>query len=456
MQTADQPLHVLLRRPFDDLILTPVLTAGELATAKAAYPGLAGNEDLIRLPELFAAVNLLTDRYRHHRADQPAGVAVAKAAIDWQRAGMPPGSIDEPALRALTRLTFQEIAPNRALDDEAFERGLAWSTQEVAAFAALVRRDRVGTDEVQRFRAFDAVVSWASANEPPLAQQTWDFVLSEVGDRDRIGVGLAAFQASEWVTAEKAFQRASESADSFVAAPAGLLLGGLRFVQARAEEAVVAFDQVVSRFGESTDPALAPAVAAALVTKGEVLCLKGPSEQAVVVFDQVVSRFGGSADPALAQPVAAALVTKGDVLGLMGRAEEAVVAFDQVVSRFGESADPALTEQIAAALFSRGLELAGLGRAEEAVAAFDQVVSRFGGSAEPPLAEPVARALYRKGVELDRLGRAEEAEAAFDQVVSRFGGSAEPALNEVAAGAFLYGLVVLGQTRCPEEEDGSP
>lgn len=122
---------------------------------------MANNADLDRLPELFAAVNLLREKYRNHWADEPIGTAVAKAAIDWQRAGMPPGSIDRPTLRALTDLTLREIAPYRVASDDDFNNGLRWSTKEIAAFAALVRRERTRSSDAERYRAFNAVVSWA-------------------------------------------------------------------------------------------------------------------------------------------------------------------------------------------------------------------------------------------------------------------------------------------------------
>jgi hypothetical protein len=271
LQTRDRPLYDLLGRPFDDLILTPTLSPVELTNAKAAYPGLARQEHLVRLPELFAAVNLLTDRYRHHRTDQPAGVAVAKAAIDWQRAGMPPGSIDKPTLRALTKLTLEEITPNRVLDDEMFERGLAWSTNEVAAYAALVLRDPVGESEVERFRAFDGVVSWAGGNEPSIRPAIWDFVLARASDLDRLGVGFAASEATEWGKATEAFQRSASSADSKIAAPAGVNLGIAHYELGSFDEAVAVYDQVLDRFGDATDPALREQVATALLYKGAAL-----------------------------------------------------------------------------------------------------------------------------------------------------------------------------------------
>jgi hypothetical protein len=41
LRDLDRPLHELLRRPFDDLFLTPMLSPGELASARQTYPALA-------------------------------------------------------------------------------------------------------------------------------------------------------------------------------------------------------------------------------------------------------------------------------------------------------------------------------------------------------------------------------------------------------------------------------
>ncbi len=213
LRSVDPPLHDLLRRPFEELILRQTLNEQELATAQDAYPALAGEADLARLPELFAAVNLLTDIYSHHGADEPAGVAVARAAINWQRAGMPPGSLDGPTLRGLVRLAYADIAPNRILDDQSFQTGLDWATTEVAAFAALVRRESSRGSEAPRFRAFDSVVSWADVHDPPLSPRVWRYVIESAGDVDRLSVGIAAFQAGRPEIAISAFQQAAAGAD---------------------------------------------------------------------------------------------------------------------------------------------------------------------------------------------------------------------------------------------------
>lgn len=153
----DRELHSRLRDPFDELLLEPRLDDNEIQAAQEYYPGLANDHDLERLPELFAAVLQLIDRYQQSRAEQPVGVAVAAAAIAWQRAGMPPGSIDYQSLLALTKLTLHEIKPALEVTDEEFRAGLNWSMEPVATYAALVRKSDAVENE--RYRAFDAVVS---------------------------------------------------------------------------------------------------------------------------------------------------------------------------------------------------------------------------------------------------------------------------------------------------------
>ena len=205
----------------------------------------------------------------------------------------------------------------------------------------------------------------------------------------------------------------------------------------RSEEALAAYDAVVERFGESSEPALHEQIARALFNKGYSLGELGRSEEALAVYDVVVERFGESPEPTLRERVAGALVNKGNRLGELGRSEEALAAYDAVVKRFGESAEPTLRERVARALVNKGNRLGELGRSEEALAAYDAVVKRFGESAEPTLHEQIARALFNKGNRLETLGRSEEALAVYDAVVERFGESPEPTLRARVARALV-------------------
>ena len=285
LREVDRLLHDRLRHPFDDLVLSPLLNAGELEDARAAYPLLRDHSDLARLPELFAAVDLLVDRYRHHAADIPAGVAVARAVIDWQRAGMPPGSITEPVLRKFAALALSEIYPHRRLIDDAFRLGLDWATTEVAAFAALVWREPSRPAQLDRFRAFDAVVAWARRNEAPLSPAAWEFVVAHADGTDLTGIGFAALGAAQLETALDAFQRAPSDPEP-----------------AAAINALVGKSLALMRLGRIDD-------------------MDAAHRQMTMLFDKV-------ADPDSAHYAAGTLADTALLLGMMGRADYALLACD--------------------------------------------------------------------------------------------------------------------------------
>ena len=227
----------------------------------------------------------------------------------------------------------------------------------------------------------------------------------------------------------------------------GVALGMLN----RPEEELTTYDEVVRRFGESETPALLELVAMALVNKGATLGMLDRPEDALTACDEVLRRFGESETPTLLEPVARALVNKRMALGTLDRPEEALTACDEVVRRFGESDTPALLEQAAKALVNKGATLGTLDRPEEALTAYDEVVRCFGESETPALFEPVASALFNKGATLGTLNRQEEALTAYDEVVRRFGESDTPALLEQAAKALVNKGATLGTLNRQEE-----
>jgi tetratricopeptide (TPR) repeat protein/DNA-binding transcriptional ArsR family regulator len=218
-----------------------------------------------------------------------------------------------------------------------------------------------------------------------------------------------------------------------------------------ASEILAVYDNVVSRFGEASDPAMRVRVARALVNKGITLGQLGRSEDAIAVYDNVVSQFGEASDPALREQVARALVNKGFRLAQLGRSEEAIVVYDNVISRFGEASDLALRDQVGRALVAKGVCLGQLGRSEEAIAVYDNVISRFGEASDTALRDYVARGLVNKGVRLGQLGRSEEEMAVYDNVISRFGDASDLALRERVARALVNKGVTLGQLGRREE-----
>ncbi len=216
----------------------------------------------------------------------------------------------------------------------------------------------------------------------------------------------------------------------------------------RSEEAIGAYEYVVTHFDEATEPVLREQVAKALFNKGVALGRLTRSAEALAAYEQVVTRFGEALERVLREQVVKALLNKGVALGRLTRSVEAIAAYEEVISRFGEAEKPVLREGVAKALVNKGVTLGRLARYEEAIAAYDQVVARFGTAPELSLREGVAKVLVNKGVALDRLGRSEEVTAVYEDVVARFGEATEPSLREQVTRTFnSMGLHLLRQAK---------
>jgi len=184
------------------------------------------------------------------------------------------------------------------------------------------------------------------------------------------------------------------------------------------------------------DSTLLEWIAIALVNKGFTLGKLNRNEDAISAFDEVVRRFGDSTETAMQEKVAIALVIKGFTLGKLNLNEDAISAFDEVVKRFGDSTETTMQEKVATALFNKGVKLGELNLNEDAISAYDEIVKRFGDSTETTIQEKVATALFNKGFTLEVLNRNEDAISAYDEVVRRFGDSTETAIQEQVAKAL--------------------
>jgi tetratricopeptide (TPR) repeat protein len=228
------------------------------------------------------------------------------------------------------------------------------------------------------------------------------------------------------------------------------------------DDAVDAYQEVVDRYGSSTDPAVLRLVAQALFMKHHVLST-WLGQVGFDVYDDLVDRFSDAADPTLRSYVAAALRGKGEAFSRLGDVQRAIAVCDDVVTRFGD--DPTLGYQCAWALVSKATKLIRLTELEEAVALCDDVLARFGDVSEsvakdflpspqvpwyPPtlgyelLRESVAGALLTKAEAFSQLDRPNEAITFCDEVVARYG--AEYRLKEIVAWALIHKGDTLGRS----------
>ncbi|MCH8213058.1 MAG: tetratricopeptide repeat protein [Proteobacteria bacterium] len=156
--------------------------------------------------------------------------------------------------------------------------------------------------------------------------------------------------------------------------------------------------------------------ARALVNKGAALGMAEELEGAIVAYDEVVQRFGDAEEPALREQVAMALFNKGVALGNAEKLEDAIAASDEVVRRFGDAEEPALREQVAMALNGRAFSRLCLAKRswrgpdgeEEARALLSQALTDA--DAALNISPDDAIRLGNKGYTLYLLGRTEEAE----------------------------------------------
>jgi methyltransferase (TIGR00027 family) len=221
-------------------------------------------------------------------------------------------------------------------------------------------------------------------------------------------------------------------------------------LRGRSEDAIAAYDDLLTRFATATELPLRELVANALLNKGVTLSALGRSEDAIAVYDDLLTRFAAATQLPLSELVANALVNKGVTLSALGRSEDAIAAYDDLLARFNEATGLPLRELelVAKALFNKGVTLGALGRSQNAIACYDDLLACFGAATGLPLRVLVANTVFNKGVTLSALGRSEEAIAAYDDLLSRFAAATELPLRELVANALVNKDSMQGSRRC--------
>ncbi len=203
-------------------------------------------------------------------------------------------------------------------------------------------------------------------------------------------------------------------------------------------EALATFDDMVARFGTSVESNLQQMVAIALLNKGMTLRLQrsNPTE-ALAAFEAVLARFGTSDDEQLLKLVARAMVGRAATYGDLGQFAEAKSAFEDVLAASTTKDSRVSQEDVAYALLSKGIAYGQLGETASAIQCFEALVGRFGESDGEIFQELAAQALFGKGIAYGQLGETVQATVSFDEIMTRFGTSDNPRLREFVAKALV-------------------
>ena len=187
---------------------------------------------------------------------------------------------------------------------------------------------------------------------------------------------------------------------------------------------------MISRFGDSTDPAHEVLVVKALLYK--TMFRKKQQKpgkkdlihrkEGIAAYDDIVARFGDSTDPAVCSHVIDAMEQKAGAL--VDKSEESIAVYDDIVARFGDFDQLDISLQVITAMERKAWALRD--KPNERIATYDDIVDRFGDSAEPNLQTRVATVLQNKAWVLGEMGRYAEEIAVCDHLIGRFGGPTFP------------------------------
>ena len=249
------------------------------------------------------------------------------------------------------------------------------------------------------------------------------------------------------------------------------------------QEAIEVYDEVISRFGTTTEPEVSGVVAEAMVHKVVALGTLGLTKDAIVVCDEVISRFGAAQQSLLREQVAEA-VAKKEALEVIGReleegqdkrevqelaekeaqeAEEKRRAQEQAEKegeekrkaeeqaekeaqeaeekrKAQEQAEKEAQRREPRELIEKGV---ALGSTDEAIAVYDDVVLRFEEVTALEVRELVADALIKKGLTLGAMDRMEDTIDVCDELVKRLGEAVDISLKTQIGRALVTKEVAL-------------
>ena len=175
------------------------------------------------------------------------------------------------------------------------------------------------------------------------------------------------------------------------------------------EAAIVAYEEVVERFGASDTPEVQVLVAWALGERGNMQSELGKFEAAIEAYDEVLERFGTSDVAEIQEWVPAVLTHRGITRAMQDNIDGAIADFDKAIQYFDTNDAPEAQKWVARALVCKGMARAQLGEDEGAIAIYDVLIESFGSSDAPDFGREVVRALVYKGMSQMTLSLAEEA-----------------------------------------------
>lgn len=216
--------------------------------------------------------------------------------------------------------------------------------------------------DLVKAQAQQAAEKWRKENEEALSLRTKErigeledkakSILAEIeGHRDHVrdvldGLNLEELRTNAGAASEfmELAEEARNKPETQYSAIDWVSRGVEHYLSKRHEDAISAWRRVAD------DPVAGPEVnSVALLNIGVTLRELDRSEEAIVTYNNVISRFGDSSETAVRERVAKAFVNKGALLGCLGRSNEAQKAFEEAILHFGGAQEPVVREVVSSA-----------------------------------------------------------------------------------------------------------
>jgi len=148
----------------------------------------------------------------------------------------------------------------------------------------------------------------------------------------------------------------------------------------------MAYEEIVSRFGNVDDAGLRELVAAALLSKGRACFQLDDLKRAVSTLDDIVVRFRRDTNHLAREAAADALVEKAKILHESGNFVDEIDTYDQVAKIFGRSTRLDARTYAARAMVAKAETLfSQMGETDRAAQICDELVRTLGSADEPKL-----------------------------------------------------------------------
>lgn len=213
----------------------------------------------------------------------------------------------------------------------------------------------------------------------------------------------------------------------------------------QSDEAIETYLQIIQRYEEDSSPAMREQVAKAMMNLGIAYIKNEQSDKAIETYQQIIQRYGEDSSPALREPVSKAMVNLGVSYRQKGQSDKAIETYLQIILRYRE--DNTLREQVAKAILNLGVTYGENGQLDKAIESYQQVIQRYGEDSSSALREQVAKAMMNLGNTYGQNGQPDKAFETYQQIIQRYGEDSSPTLELVASAHNNLGFSWLMQAK---------